>query len=158
MTGVGDAPGAQASPPPCGAGEKRARRRLRIGIFGGTFNPVHIAERKRLKSFATRRVSDRYLGLGVGGTYTRYLQEIGGYDEAFVGWGKEDDDLHTRLRAYGLRREDISSEDTFYLHQFHAETGPSDPEAWEAGQAPNQVVFKASVTTQRNGPDWGTPN
>jgi hypothetical protein len=113
-------------------------------------------ELRRLKKAASRRFSDTHLGLGIGATFTRFLQEIGGFDEAFVGWGCEDEDMNGRLLGYGLHRLDISNEDTFYLHQFHSRRDVADDGADRAPWERNKLIRAESVTIRRNGRDWGT--
>ena len=51
------------------------------------------------------------------------LLKINGFDERFVGWGLEDDDLARRLRRLGVRIRD-STLDCLVLHIFHL-THPS---------------------------------
>ena len=58
-------------------------------------------------------------------------ERINGYDEQFVGWGCEDDDLRLRLRQAGLRIQSVMNR-TFTYHLWH----PYDPSAaleWKAG-------------------------
>jgi glycosyltransferase involved in cell wall biosynthesis len=50
------------------------------------------------------------------------LVEIGGYDEAYVGWGVEDNDLVDRLVWYGLEHVCLTESDGVTVeHQWHPE-------------------------------------
>jgi len=74
---------------------------------------------------------------------------INGFDERFVGWGQEDDDLGLRLRARGVRLESILDR-TCSLHVWH----PTDPTAaarWRDG--PNVAYFarRGRLTACRRG-------
>lgn len=59
-----------------------------------------------------------YFGLSLCITERTFLQRIHGFDENFILWGCEDDDLARRLEWSGVRRSRIS-EDTSLLHQWH---------------------------------------
>jgi GT2 family glycosyltransferase len=74
---------------------------------------------------------------------------VNGFDERFVGWGQEDDDLGLRLRARGVRLESILDR-TCSLHVWH----PTDPTAaarWRDG--PNVAYFarRGRLTACRRG-------
>jgi glycosyltransferase involved in cell wall biosynthesis len=60
------------------------------------------------------------------------FEAVNGFDESFVGWGCEDDDLAFRLRKSGRR---IASS-LPYTHAFHLwhPTTPSRPDKWTDGQ------------------------
>jgi glycosyltransferase involved in cell wall biosynthesis len=63
---------------------------------------------------------------------------VNGFDERFVGWGQEDDDLGLRLRAAGVRLDSILGR-TYSLHLWH----PPDTTAtrrWRDG--PNVAYFE----------------
>ena len=65
------------------------------------------------------------------GVWKTDFERINGFDERFVGWGQEDDDLGLRLRATGVRLESILDL-TRSLHVWH----PVDPTAtrrWRDG-------------------------
>jgi GT2 family glycosyltransferase len=62
---------------------------------------------------------------------------INGFDEKFVGWGQEDDDLGLRLRARGVRLESILDR-TCSLHVWH-DTDPTAAARWRDG--PNVPYF-----------------
>ncbi len=59
------------------------------------------------------------------------FESVNGFDEAFVGWGCEDDDLAYRLRRAGRRIQSILE----YTHGFHMwhPTEPSRPALWKLG-------------------------
>ncbi len=50
---------------------------------------------------------------------TKKIQEIGGFDEYYRGWGKEDRDLDYRLQRSGLKKKNLWGQ-TFVFHQFHS--------------------------------------
>ncbi|NDC54128.1 MAG: glycosyltransferase [Planctomycetia bacterium] len=83
------------------------------------------------------------------GVWRRDFERVNGFDERFVGWGQEDDDLGLRLRAAGIRLESILDR-THALHVWH----PVDPSAtarWRDG--PNVAYFlrRGRLTRCRRG-------
>lgn len=59
------------------------------------------------------------------------LESVNGFDENFVGWGCEDDDLAYRLRKAGKRIASVLSY-TYGYHMWHP-TEPSRPAKWTDG-------------------------
>jgi hypothetical protein len=92
------------------------------------------------------------------------FEAVNGFDEQFVGWGQEDDDLGLRLRAMGLRIESILDR-TCSLHVWHP-TDPSVTPRWQDG--PNVAYFlrlgrlsrcrQGLVARTRNDIAWGLPH
>ncbi|MBB73396.1 MAG: hypothetical protein CMJ75_02655 [Planctomycetaceae bacterium] len=58
-------------------------------------------------------------------------ERVNGYDERFVGWGCEDDDLRLRLRQAGIRIQSVMNR-TFTYHLWHPYV-PSAALEWKAG-------------------------
>lgn len=83
------------------------------------------------------------------GLWRRDFEMINGFDERFVGWGQEDDDLGLRLRAAGVRLESILDR-TWSLHLWHA-PDPTAPARWRDG--PNVAYFgrRGRLTLCRRG-------
>jgi GT2 family glycosyltransferase len=76
-------------------------------------------------------------------------ERVNGYDENFVGWGCEDDDLRLRLRRAGVRIESILGR-TFTYHLWH----PVDPTAtanWRDGANVKRLQRAGRLTACR----WG---
>jgi len=74
---------------------------------------------------------------------------VNGFDERFVGWGQEDDDLGLRLRASGIRLESILDR-TRSLHVWH----PSDPTTtrrWRDGVNVPRLAREGRLTACRAG-------
>jgi GT2 family glycosyltransferase len=65
------------------------------------------------------------------GISRRDLEVVNGFDETFVGWGCEDDDLAFRLRKAGKRIASALG----YTHAYHMwhPTDPTHPEKWNDG-------------------------
>jgi GT2 family glycosyltransferase len=59
------------------------------------------------------------------------LEVVNGFDEDFVGWGCEDDDLAFRLRKAGIRIGSVLGY-TIAYHMWHP-TDPSRPASWTDG-------------------------
>jgi GT2 family glycosyltransferase len=68
------------------------------------------------------------------------LETVNGFDEDFVGWGCEDDDLAFRLRKAGIRIGSVLGY-TIAYHMWHP-TDPSRPANWNDG--PNVGRLQAS--------------
>ncbi|MFM7107117.1 MAG: glycosyltransferase, partial [Planctomycetaceae bacterium] len=74
---------------------------------------------------------------------------VNGFDERFVGWGQEDDDLGLRRRASGVRLESILDR-TWTLHVWH----PADPSAtarWRDGANVAYFARRGRLTACREG-------
>ena len=71
------------------------------------------------------------------GLWRKDFELVNGFDERFVGWGQEDDDLGLRLRSAGVRLESILDQ-TCSLHVWHA-PDPTAPVRWRDG--PNVAYF-----------------
>jgi GT2 family glycosyltransferase len=65
------------------------------------------------------------------GIWREDLEAVNGFDESFVGWGCEDDDLAYRLRRAG-RRIVSALAYTHCYHMWHP-TEPSRPAEWKDG-------------------------
>ena len=108
--------------------------------------------RRRRKAWwhgALRHPTKPRLAGGDFGVWRHDFARVNGFDERFVGWGQEDDDLGLRLRAAGVRLESILDA-TCSLHVWH----PTDPSAavrWRDG--PNVAYFerRGRLTTCRRG-------
>jgi GT2 family glycosyltransferase len=59
------------------------------------------------------------------------IERVNGFDERFIGWGCEDDDLADRLRASGVRIASILGA-THVVHMWHP-SDPSQPKKWSEG-------------------------
>ena len=98
---------------------------------------------------ALRHPTKPRLAGGDFGVWRHDFARVNGFDERFVGWGQEDDDLGLRLRADGVRLESILDR-TCSLHVWH----PTDPTAavrWRDG--PNVAYFerRGRLTACRRG-------
>lgn len=83
------------------------------------------------------------------GIWRRDFEQVNGFDERFVGWGQEDDDLGLRLRAAGVRLESILDR-TWSLHVWHPPDATA-PARWRDG--PNVAYFNrhGRLTVCRHG-------
>ena len=96
--------------------------------------------RRRRKAWwhgAVRHPTKPRLTGGDFGIWRDDFDGINGFDERFIGWGQEDDDLGLRLRARGVRLES-SLDRTCSLHVWHA-TDPTAAARWRDG--PNVPYF-----------------
>lgn len=83
------------------------------------------------------------------GLWREDYERVNGYDENFVGWGCEDDDLRLRLRRAGVRIASILDR-TFTYHLWH----PVDPTAtaqWRNGANVKRLQRPGRLTSCR----WG---
>jgi glycosyltransferase involved in cell wall biosynthesis len=83
------------------------------------------------------------------GLWRADFERVNGFDERFVGWGQEDDDLGLRLRAAGLRLESVLDL-TRSLHVWH----PTDPTAtprWRDGANVTYFERRGRLTACREG-------
>ena len=122
--------------------------------------------RRRRKAWwhaAIRHPTKPRLAGGDFGVWRDEFVAVNGFDERFVGWGQEDDDLGLRLRAAGVRLESILDR-TCSLHVWH-ETDPTAATRWRDG--PNVSYFhrRGRLTACRRGlversaaaVTWGLP-
>jgi glycosyltransferase involved in cell wall biosynthesis len=65
------------------------------------------------------------------GVWRADFERVNGFDERFVGWGQEDDDLGLRLRAAGVRLDSVLDL-TRSLHVWH-QTDPTATPRWRDG-------------------------
>jgi glycosyltransferase involved in cell wall biosynthesis len=97
------------------------------------------------------------------GVWRSDFEAVNGFDEQFVGWGQEDDDLGLRLRAAGVQLESILDL-TQTLHVWH----PTDPTAttrWRDGVNVAYFHRRGRLTACRIGLEqrpieailWGLP-
>lgn len=70
------------------------------------------------------------MGKGIACCAKEVFNEIGGFDEQFAFWGKEDIDLSQRMKRYGI--EEVVADDLLSYHQWHPRT---------LGDASNSVLF-----------------
>jgi hypothetical protein len=83
------------------------------------------------------------------GIHRHDFERINGFDERFVGWGQEDDDISLRLRAVGVRLETVL-DSTCSLHVWH----PTDPTAtprWRDGPNVQYFLRKGRLSQCRQG-------
>jgi glycosyltransferase involved in cell wall biosynthesis len=122
--------------------------------------------RRRRKAWwhaITRHPTKPRLAGGDFGVWRDDFERVNGFDERFVGWGQEDDDLGLRLRASGIRLETILDR-TQSLHVWHPVDSTATPR-WRDGS--NVAYFKrrGRLTTCRRGlkprpaaaVTWGLP-
>jgi glycosyltransferase involved in cell wall biosynthesis len=78
------------------------------------------------------------------GIWRTDYETVNGFDEGFVGWGCEDDDLGKRLRRAGVRISSILRQ-TRVFHMWHP-LDPTQPSVWREGAnvcrllAPNRPI------------------
>jgi GT2 family glycosyltransferase len=76
------------------------------------------------------RAKPKLTGCNIG-ISRRDLEAVNGFDESFVGWGCEDDDLAFRLRKSGVQIVSVLHYTSAY-HMWHA-THPTRPGKWTEG-------------------------
>jgi GT2 family glycosyltransferase len=72
------------------------------------------------------------------GIWREDYEAVNGFDESFVGWGCEDDDLGVRLRRAGTRIDTILRYTRVY-HLWHA-LDPTYPGVWKRGANVNRLL------------------
>jgi len=89
------------------------------------------------------------LASGNFGVWRRDFERVNGFDERFVGWGQEDDDLGLRLRAAGVKLESIVGR-TFSVHVWHPTEG-SATTRWRDGANVRYFLRRGRLTVCRQG-------
>jgi glycosyltransferase involved in cell wall biosynthesis len=98
------------------------------------------------------------------GVWRSDFESVNGFDERFVGWGQEDDDLGLRLRAAGVRLESVLDL-TWSLHVWHATDATATPR-WRDGGNVDYFQRRGRLTMCRAGLEsrgraevlWGLPS
>lgn len=118
------------------ASEKVDVAMIRSGEFSGLASSSEIrrlarADRKaRLQSLLRHPTKPKLFGGNIGISRSDY-EAVNGFDEQYVGWGCEDDDLRLRLRQAGMRIRSILRWTRTY-HLRHP-PGVTKPAAWREG-------------------------
>jgi GT2 family glycosyltransferase len=121
--------------------EKSTGRLDRAIITSGTYE-AWIPWRERLRLWKRWAKDHFYQAIGHSfkpkltgcnfGVWRCDFERINGFDECFVGWGCEDDDLAQRLRASGVRVASIVRHARLY-HMWHP-TDLTTPPKWRHGR------------------------
>ncbi len=106
-----------------GAYRKWVSRDERRRLFGKTF-------KEQYYRFIRHPKKPKLTGYNIGISREDF-EAVNGFDESFVGWGCEDDDIAYRLRKAG-RRIATSLSFTYGYHLWHPPT-PSRPDKWIDG-------------------------
>ena len=104
--------------------------------------------KSRLYSLIRHRSKPKLLGGNVG-VWRSDFERVNGYDEDFVGWGCEDDDLGNRLRRVGLRIESIVRWTRAY-HLWHPPDATA-PARWREGANVNRLLRADRPVYAQNG-------
>lgn len=100
----------------------------------GTLKERHRLKIKRIKDsyyfWIRHTTKPKLAGYNIG-ISREDLEAVNGFDEAFVGWGCEDDDIAYRLRRAGRRIASVLGY-TYAYHLWHP-TDPSRPAKWNDG-------------------------
>lgn len=94
------------------------------------------------------RTKPKLIGNNIG-IWRRDYELVNGYDEKFVGWGCEDDDLRLRLKRAGVRIESIMNQ-TYTYHLWHPYV-PSAPGEWRRGPNVTYLCRPLRLTRCRRG-------
>jgi glycosyltransferase involved in cell wall biosynthesis len=87
----------------------------------------------------------------------KHLKEIGGFDEFYCVYGREDTDLNMRLEQKGLRTEWMDLASNKVYHQWHPHSIKSSNKVMPAGwiNMIHQYYIKYEKTITRNHGSWG---
>jgi glycosyltransferase involved in cell wall biosynthesis len=80
------------------------------------------------------------------------LISIKGYDEYFLVWGGEDDDIINKLEAAGEKRLHVSADEIHIFHQWHKTVAPATADFWFLDILQRLYVPKGNVSTEIS---WG---
>lgn len=109
--------------------EKRTNISLLEKGMSNRLNGVHFPVMSYLLSPVYRRGSKKYYVKGCNMSFWRKdLIAVNGYDESFVGWGREDSDIAIRLMNNGLEKRFLKQRAIMY-HIWHREASRSMEEA-----------------------------
>ncbi len=108
---------------------------------------------ERLRNEATKRWDSPSRGIHV--TYRRYYSCVRGYDQNYVEWGAEDDDLYRRFVWLGLDPIVICNERSFYCHIWHEKWGGLITEKRLQLMAKNMQYFERTRGIKKNSATWG---
>ncbi len=110
-----------------------------------------LARRRRKARWHTilRHPTKPRLAGGDFGVWHEDFLRVNGFDERFVGWGQEDDDLGLRLRTVGIRLETILDR-TCSMHVWHA-TDPTATPRWRDGTNVSYFKRRGRLTHCRHG-------
>lgn len=100
----------------------------------------------RLYNWLRHPVKPKLFGGNVG-IHRHDYEAINGYDEAFEGWGCEDDDLRLRLRRSGRQIRSILRWTRTY-HLWHPK-GVTTPHEWKLGQNVEKLSTQRPVYCER---------
>ncbi len=107
-----------------------------------------LSRKSQFYSFIGHPSKPRLFGGNVGISREDY-ERVNGYDECFVGWGGEDDDLRIRLRAAGIQIRSILPW-TRTFHLWHAPV-ESAPQRTSEGRNIPYLTRRKRLTRCRNG-------
>ncbi len=141
---------------------------LAVANVVGMLSPIEFRllarrhRRARWHSLIRHPTKPRLAG-GDFGVWRSDFEAVNGFDERFVGWGQEDDDLGLRLRAAGVRLESVLDL-TQSLHVWHP-TDPSATRRWRDGVNVAYFQRRGRLTACRHGLEhrsreavlWGLP-
>jgi len=124
-----------------------------------THSAFYLPESFRLTNFQSFFESDysnisneKFIGLCIADR--EIFMEIRGYDEYFLQWGAEDDDIILRLEEAGKERLHLSAKITNIYHQWHPHRAPTDSNLWYVDMVNYAYLGKNSVKNSR--PNFGT--
>jgi glycosyltransferase involved in cell wall biosynthesis len=113
---------------------KRTGEQLAVGLFL-TFNAYYLPSGLELITAETVFLTDysqicteKFIGLCV--ATKDALLSINGYDEYYLGWGAEDDDVIKQLILAGEKRMHFSAASIGIYHQWHIGNAPLYPSPW----------------------------
>lgn len=96
---------------------------------------------------------------------TKQIQDIGGFDEYYRGWGKEDRDLDYRLQKLGFKKQNLWGK-AFVFHQYHSKNNQPEFSFVEENFSQKKMdgtlwknmcghYLKNANSIQRNDAFWG---
>lgn len=142
----------------CRLDEATSQRVDEASIRNGTFVAwAPRSERQRMArqhrkawfyNLVRHRTKPKLIGNNIGIWRSDY-EGVNGYDENFVGWGCEDDDLRLRLKRAGVRIESILNQTCTY-HLWHPYV-PSAPGEWRRGANVGYLRRPLRMTRCRRG-------
>ena len=123
--------------------------RLDVGFFARGIHRRRHAVRNRLLSrlLFVQRTGQRAIR-GCNQAYWKSdLVRVNGFNEAFVGWGREDNEIAARLYNAGVRRRNLKFQ-ALAIHLHHASRNPS-------GENPNDVLLREAIEARKVWCDLG---